>query len=243
MEVLVVDDEPLARARLVRMIEHLPGYSVSGAADDGATALARAREQQPAIVLLDIYMPGTDGLQVDAELAALSVPPAVVFTTAHMEHALSAHRLAVSGYLLKPVKQDELALTLAQARRPSRAQMAALTDRGGLTAAHFVSARTPTGQARVPLADVIYFRADQKYTTVCHMHGELLIDDALSTLEQRFGNAFVRVHRKALVARRYIMALERAGRGQMQIRLRHCDHVLAVSRRRLAAVRQCLSRA
>lgn len=241
MDIMIVDDEPLARGRLRRMIEQLPGYSVAAAAADGATALAQAREYQPPVVLLDIHMPGMDGLQMATQLAELAVPPAVIFTTAYMEHALSAHKLAVAGYLLKPVKRDELAAALAQARRPSRAHMAALAGADADVAQRYVNARTHDGQARVPLEDVIYFHADQKYTTVYHMQGELLIEDALSTLEQRFGDAFVRVHRKALVAHRYIMALESAEHGQMQVRLRHCDHVLAVSRRRLAEVRQCLS--
>lgn len=244
MDIVIVDDEPLARERLRRMVEHLPAYNVSGEAGDGNNALALVRERRPDVVLLDIHMPGADGLQMAAELAEIPVPPAVIFTTAYMEHALSAHNLtAAAGYLLKPVNRDDLADALSRARRPSQAQLQGFDGARSDSGQYYVTARTHEGRVRVALADVIYFRADQKYTAVCHMHGELLIEESLSTLEQRFGDAFLRVHRQALVARRYVMALETGDNGRMTIRLRHCDHRLPVSRRRIAEVRQCLTHA
>src|SRR5699024_3767379 len=142
MNIVIVDDEPLARDRLRRMVTAMPGYDVAGEAADGASALARVRDVEPDVVLLDIHMPGTDGLQVAAQLAELPVAPAVIFTTAYMEHALSAHKLPVSGYLLKPIKQAELADALARARRPSRAQLQALEDRHDQAATGYVAART-----------------------------------------------------------------------------------------------------
>lgn len=240
MDIVIADDEPLARERLRRMVEQMPACRVAGEAGDGEAALAQVRQCRCDVVLLDIHMPGTDGLQVAAELAGLAVPPAVILITAHMEHALSAHNVAVAGYLLKPVNRDDLANALARARRPSRAQLDALEAARGDAEQRFVTARTHDGHVRVALADVIYFRAEQKYTIVCHMQGELLIEEALNSLEQRFADTFLRVHRQVLVARRRIMALQAGDGGRMQLRLRHCDHLLPVSRRRLAEVRQCL---
>lgn len=241
MNIIIADDEPLARERLRRMVEQLPAYDVTGECADGASVLACVREQQPDVVLLDIHMPGYDGLQVAGQLVELPLPPAVIFTTAHVEHALSAHNLAVAGYLLKPVTHAALVDALTRARRLSRAQLQALDGAQAVADTRFVIARSQDGQVRVPVDDVIFFRADQKYTTVHHVHGELLIEEALSTLEQRFDDVFMRIHREALVARRYIMALEAGTDGQMQLKLRHCEQPLPVSRRRVAEVRRCLS--
>lgn len=241
MDIVIVDDEQLARERLGRMIKAMPGYRVADEAADGTSALACVRDAAPDIVLLDIHMPGTDGLQVAAELAALPLPPAVIFTTAYSEHALSAHRLAASGYLLKPIKQPELTDALSRARRPSRAQLQALRDARAGAEPRFVTAHSRDGHKRIALDEVIYFRAEHKYTVVYHMHGELLIDESLSTLERRFGDAFVRIHRKALVARRLITDLYMDNDGHRKIRLRHCDRPLPVSRRRAADVRHVLT--
>lgn len=244
MDVVIVDDEPLARERLHRMVEQLPAYNVTGEAADGNDALALVRKSQPDVVLLDIHMPGADGLQMASELAELPVPPAVIFTTAHMEHALSAHNLSASaGYLLKPVSRDGLAEALARACRPSRAQMHGIEAARSDNEQRFVAGRTHEGRVRIPLGDVIYFRADQKYTAVCHMHGELLIEEPLNTLERRFSDAFLRVHRNALVARRHVRSLHSGEGGRMEVELRHCNQRLPVSRRRLAEVRHCLSNA
>lgn len=241
MNIVIVDDEPLARERLRRMVTAMPGYDVAGEAADGASALTCVRDVEPDVVLLDIHMPGTDGLQVAARLAELPVPPAVIFVTAHVEHALAAHNMSAAGYLLKPISHSALADALSNARRPSRAQLQALEARRDEASTGYVAARTHDGQSRVAVGHIIYFWADQKYTTVCHLHGELLIEAPLSNLEERFGDAFMRVHRKALVARRYIIGVQVDNHGQARLVLRHCRNPLPVSRRRLAEVRQLLS--
>jgi|SRR5699024_11009679 len=240
MDVLIVDDEALARQRLRRMLGALPGYRVAGEVGEGAQVLARAREQLPDIVLLDIHLPGTDGLQVATALAQWSTPPAIIFTTAHVEHALSAANLAVAGYLLKPVRQEELIQALSRARRLSRAQWHVLEGGQAAVDTRFLSVHSRAGPLRLPLDEVIFFRAEHKYTTVYHLHGELLIAEALTTLERRFGDVLLRIHREALVARRYIMMLENDGAGQAWLWLQHSYQALPVSRRRLAAVRRCL---
>jgi two-component system response regulator AlgR len=241
MRVVIVDDEPLARERLRRLVGEFPGYEVVGEAGDGETALDVIDDEQPDIVFLDIRMGGMDGLQVARQLTDVDPPPAVIFTTAYAEHALSAFDAAAAGYLLKPIRKEKLREILVRVRRPSRAHQP-VSER---TAAdkpkrEFVLATTRDGLIRVPWGDIIYFLADQKYTTVHHLHGEVLIEESLKTLEQDFAPWFLRVHRKALVATRFVQSLER-GRGDEEhhwLRVRHAQALIPVSRRRLPEVRR-----
>lgn len=242
MKLVIVDDEPLARQRLVRMVDDLPGWDVVGQSGDGTEALSLIEREQPDVVLLDIRMAGLDGLQVARRLAEQQTPPAVVFTTAFSEHALSAFDTSAVAYLLKPVRKDRLCDALSRARRPSRAQLLALH---GMTLdkpkRNFIVAHTREGLARVPIEDVIYFQADQKYTTVYHLNGELLIEDSLRALDEDLGNWFLRIHRKTLVSKRFIAGLERGADQQYRLKLRHVRASLPISRRRLADVRRLLS--
>lgn len=241
MNVMIVDDEPLARERLRRMIETFPGHAVIGEASEGQSAIERVTELAPDAVLLDVHMPGMDGLQVARELADADLPPAVIFVTAHSEHALSAHNSQADGYLLKPVRRDDLAAALARARQPSRAQYAALAGQPDVSGPMgYVSARTRDGIERVAIRDILYFWADQKYTSVFHLNGELLIEQSLSTLEQSLSDSFLRVHRKALVACAHITGLKYNGDGSAALSLRYIEATVPVSRRRLAEVRALL---
>lgn len=244
MRVAIVDDEPLARERLRRLLAEFPGYEVVGEAGDGAQALELIRAQAPDLVLLDIRMPGMDGLQVARQLADEKMPPAVIFTTAFSEHALSAFDASATAYLLKPIRKEKLKEALQRARRPSRATQLQVgaTVPGDKPKREFVLATTRDGLVRVPADDIVYFLADQKYTTVHHLHGEVLIEESLKTLERDFAPAFLRIHRKALVATRFIVALER-GKGEEHhlVRMRHATEALPVSRRRLAEVRRYLT--
>ncbi|MDT0634631.1 LytTR family DNA-binding domain-containing protein [Spectribacter hydrogenoxidans] len=238
MKLLIVDDEPLARQRLAQMVAELPGWEVIGEVADGQAALDAAEHHQPDVVLLDIHMPGMDGLQVARMLAEQPVPPAVVFTTAHDQHALSAHDTRPAGYLLKPVRRDRLATALMRARQPSRAQM----HSGTMPAAgerRYVHGQERDGVARVPVDDIVCFIAEDKYVTVHHLHGQLLIEESLRSLEGTLGPGFIRVHRKALAARDHIQALRRGPEGP-ELLLRHLEIPVPVSRRRLGDVRQLL---
>lgn len=241
MKVVIVDDEPLARERLARMVAEFPGYEVVAEASDGESALDVIDDEQPDIVFLDIRMGGMDGLQVARQLADADVPPAVIFTTAYAEHALSAFDAAAAGYLLKPIRKEKLREILMRVRRPSRAQQPPASVAGGeRPRREFVLATTRDGLIRVPWNDIIYFLADQKYTTVQHLHGEVLIEESLKTLEQDFAPWFLRVHRKALVAASFIQSLER-GRGEEEhhwLRVRYAGKLIPVSRRRLPEVRR-----
>lgn len=241
MRLVIVDDEPLARERLRRLVSGFPAWEVAAEAGDGESALARIRETQPDTVLLDVRMPGTDGLEVARRLADEPVPPAVIFVTAYDEHALSAFEAAATGYLLKPVGRHALGEALARARRPSRAQLQALAEHAGdVAAGQYVHAYTRQGEMRIPVDEVIYFQAEDKYTLVHHLHGSVLIESSLRTLENDLGDGFLRVHRKALVAKRFIRGLVRTGTGGASLTLRHVDARVPVSRRRLGEVRRLL---
>lgn len=242
MKMVVVDDEPLARERLRRMVEEFPGWEVVGEADDGAKALEVIRAEQPDVVLLDIRMPGTDGLQVARELLDEDTPPAVIFTTAFGEHALSAFDSNATAYLLKPIRKEKLADALRRARQPKRAQLDALESIGQEAPERsHILAHTRDGQVRIPVSEVVYFLADQKYTTVHHLHGEVLIEESLTSLEQDLAPAFMRVHRKALAQVRLMQKLERDEEGHYNLRMRHADDLLPIGRRRLAELRRILS--
>jgi len=239
VKVLIVDDEALARDRLARMVAQLGGHEVTGQAANGREAVARVLEQAPDVVLMDIRMPGMDGLEAAQHLAALPQPPAVVFCTAYEEHAIAAFEVQAVGYLLKPVRRERLAAALDQAARVNRAQLAAL-DRLGAPQRTHIAARTHRGLELVPLDDILCFRADHKYVVVTHTGGEVLIEDTLRDLETEFGERFVRVHRAALAAVRHVERLERSAAGQAQLRLRHLAEPLEVSRRHLPEVRRVL---
>ena len=245
MRVVIVDDEPLARERLKRLLQEFPGYEVVGEAGDGEKALDVIDDEEPDLVLLDIRMGGMDGLQVARQISEMDVPPAVIFTTAYSEHALSAFDAAAQAYLLKPIRLDKLKEALLRVRKPTRAHKpkgAAEADTGK-PKREFVLATTRDGLLRVPAEDIVYFLADQKYTTVCHLHGEVLIEESLKTLEQDFAPWFLRIHRKALVATRFIAGLERDRGGEQHhwLKVKHASQPLPVSRRRLAEVRRFLT--
>lgn len=242
MRIVIVDDEPLARERLRRLLADFPGYEVIGEADNGDTAIELIDRERPDVVLLDIRLSGVDGLQVARKVAQQSVPPAIIFTTAHAEHALSAFDAAGQGYLLKPIRREKLAEALQRVRRPNRA-----LDLDKLAVERpdrqFIVATTREGIKRIPVEDILYFLADQKYTTVYHLHGEVLIEESLNKLEEDFAAWFLRVHRKALVATRFIVGLERGKQEDEEVhwlRLRHVNSLIPVSRRRLAEVRRAM---
>jgi two-component system response regulator AlgR len=215
---------------------------VAGEAGSGAQALALIRREQPDVVLLDIRMADMDGLQVARALAAERTPPAIIFTTAHGEHALSAFDTSACAYLLKPVRKEKLAEALARARRPSRAQLANLSLGEPQPAGRVsISASTREGIVRIPVTDVVYFLADQKYTRVHHLTGETLIEESLNSLEESLGPAFMRVHRKVLVQTRFIDKLERGPGLSLMLRMRHASQALPVGRRRIAELRRLLA--
>jgi two-component system response regulator AlgR len=239
MKVLVVDDEMPARDRLRRMVETLDGCSVCGEAADGEEALVQCARHQPDVLLMDIRMPSMDGLEAARHLLALERPPAVIFTTAYSDHALAAFETHAVDYLLKPVRQERLAEALENIRRLTRAQAAALqmTDREGGVRKR-ICARVRGSLQLIPVEEIRYFLADQKYVTVGTPDSRVLIEESLKSLEEEFAERFIRIHRNALIAPAYLLGLERDATGQLRVRLRDIEEPLEISRRHLAPVRR-----
>jgi two-component system response regulator AlgR len=243
LQVLVVDDEVLARSRLKTLLGDCasPVVTVAGEAGNAAQAMDLLRRLAFDAVLLDIHMPGADGLALAQALRALPKAPAIVFVTAHAEHAVAAFELEAVDYLTKPVRLERLQLALQKVERQGQGRAAAVTP-----AAPEVLLIQDRGRTeRVPLVEVLYFKAELKYITVRTAVRSYILDASLSELEERHPGQFLRVHRNALVARRAVRALEKhfdpeEGEG-WALRLNGIDEMLAVSRRQLAAVREALA--
>lgn len=238
MKVLVVDDEVLARERLVRLLHTLQPGGAFLQAGSGQEALALAAAEAPDLVLLDILMPGMDGMEVAASLDQLAQPPAIIFCTACDDFALQALRSHAVDYLLKPVRLAALQEALAKASRINRLQLAALHAEA--TGSPLVSSLTHRGVETLALSAVRCFLADQKYVIAVSPERELVLQESLKELEQTYGDAFVRVHRNALVALTHIVRLQREGRSGWQVELAGVEHRPAISRRHLAEVKQRL---
>jgi len=235
LRVLIVDDEAPARERLRSMLAELAEVEVIGEAFTGEQALQSTVELAPDVVLLDVRMPGIDGIETARHMSLLDQPPAVIFTTAYDEYAMSAFDAQAVGYLLKPIRREKLAAALAHANRLTRPQVQKL---GGKTESRtHIAAKHREGLRLIPLEEVQFFFAEQKYTTVRHLKGEDLIEDSLRALEEELGPAFVRIHRNALVSARYLERIERNTEGQYFVRLRGCDAPLQVSRRMASELR------
>jgi len=243
MDILIVDDEALARQRLLRMVEKIEGFSVVAEADNAEEALVAITQHDPDIVLLDIRMPGRDGLSLAQDIAKLEDPPAVIFCTAFDQYALDAFGTNAVGYLLKPVKAEQLLLVLEKAQKLNKIQRVAAQKeskpKAGAQRTH-ITAKTRRGVELIPLDDVRYFLADHKYVTVYHRAGEHLLDETLKELEEEFGARFVRVHRNSLVSVKHIEALERNAQGQYQVRLADTELRPVISRRHVSDLKELL---
>lgn len=252
MNILIVDDEKLARDRLVRLLEKISGHTVVGEAADGRSAITTVEQLQPDVVLLDIRMPGMDGLEAARHLAKLDNPPAIIFCTAYGEHALEAFQTYAVGYLLKPVNTEQLEAALLSAARLNRAQLqhiaavpadAPTTEPGATLRAaprQHISARTRHGLELVAVNEVRCFLADHKYVTVYHTKGELLVDDTLKELEDEFGDRFVRVHRNALISLPHVEGMVRVPPGHYCIKLQGTVIKPVISRRHVTELRNQL---
>jgi two-component system response regulator AlgR len=237
--VLLVDDEALARSRLRTLLAACEDVSVAAEAANATQAMEQLARREFDAVLLDVQMPGADGVALARTLRDLARPPAVVFVTAHSEHAVAAFEVEAVDYLTKPVRLERLQAALDKVRRrllarvtqPSEPEVLLIQDRG----------RTE----RVPLPEILYFKAELKYITVRTAARSYILDASLSDLEERHNVHFLRVHRNALVSRRAVRALEKhydpeEGEG-WAVRLNGIDEVVTVSRRQLSAVRDALT--
>jgi two-component system response regulator AlgR len=240
---LIVDDEPPARDRLRRLLDAIDEVAVVGEAGSGNEALELCAQLAPDVVLLDIRMPGMDGIEAARHLNALEEPPAVIFTTAYDQHALEAFETQAVGSLLKPVRQEKLARAIRHAARVAAPQLLRLAEQSQLGRRRAqICARLGEQLRLIPVEDIYYFSAGQKYVTVRHRGGRDLIDESLRSLATEFLPEFVRIHRNSLVATRHVSAVERGADGHYSVRLKDCDEILPVSRRHAAeALRQLRS--
>jgi two-component system response regulator AlgR len=234
---LIVDDEQPARERLRSLLCEIPDVQIVAEATNGEEALELTCRHKPDVVLLDVRMPGMDGIETARHLSTLAEPPAVIFATAYDEYAVNAFDAQAIGYLLKPVRKEKLAAALSQAARLSRPQLQNIAAASRERRTH-IAARHREGIRLIPVEDVLFFFAEQKYTTVRHTRGEDLIEDSLRMLEEEFGNLFVRIHRNALVSVRHLEGIERNAEGQYLVRVRGCDQTLQVSRRMAGELRE-----
>lgn len=242
MKILVVDDEQLARERLLRLLARLRPEAQCLQASNGDQALELVAKEEPDLLLLDIRMPGKDGIEVATELEQGASPPAVVFCTAYDEYALQALQHQAMAYLLKPVREADLAQALDGAARINRLQLANLQSAAGDSGPRSsVTSHTHRGFESLPVDQVRCFIAEQKYVTALAPAGDLLLPDTLKDLEQEFGDQFLRVHRNALVALAHVLRLEKLGDGSWQVVLDGLELTPAISRRHLSEAKERLA--
>ncbi len=229
--VLIVDDEPLARARLAALLAECGDVEVVGSLDDGEAALSQLDALQPEILLLDINMPGIDGVSVAQRLAGRSRPQ-VIFCTAYAAHALRAFDLGAVDYLLKPVRLERLREALQRAQRR-------LADSPGEPAV-WLHGRLRGEEIRIALDEVTCLIAEEKYVCVHHRRGQLLIEESLRQLEEAYPEQLVRLHRNCLVPPARLIGIKTLTDGRVLARLDGVDFTPEISRRNLAAVRKLL---
>ena len=240
MKILIVDDEPLARERLHRHIQEIDtGYDIIEA-DNGLSALQQTEKHAPDIVLLDIRMPGMDGIEAASKLSELETPPAIIFTTAYDEYALEAFDAHAIAYLLKPIRKEKLEKALKAAQRLNRVQLQSIQKNDDEAQEQHLSVRIHSGVRKIELKDIYYFQAEQKYVTVKYLGGEVLIEESLKSLEARFNHSFIRIHRNALISKQQLTAIRKDQQGRYLTELKDVDDRIEVSRRHVAEVRKFL---
>ncbi len=231
MRVLIVDDEPLARARLAALLGECEGVEIVGSVSDGEAALGSLGELQPDVLLLDINMPGLSGTAVAQRLAGRPRPQ-VIFCTAYEAHALKAFELGAVDYLLKPVRLERLRDALQRAQRR-------LADAPREPTA-YLHGRLRGEQVRIALAEVICLLAEEKYVVVQHRRGELLIEESLRQLEETYPDQLIRLHRNCLVPPPRLLGVKTLADGRVLARLDGTELSPEISRRNLPAVRKLL---
>lgn len=239
MKALIVDDEPLARERLAALLRQCTNVDIVGEAGDGRNAVEQAQRLAPDVILLDVRMPVMDGLEAARHMSNLDQAPAVILCTAYDEHALAAFDAGAVDYLVKPVRIERLRAALERAHRYTRTELARIgTSSGQPVQRSHLCARVRGSLKLIPLTDIQYLQAEDKYIVVHHDGGEVLIEETLKALENEFADYFVRIHRNCLVARTRLAGLVRGSDGIMYAQMSGSGSTLEVSRRNLPALRK-----
>ncbi|MFL0803477.1 MAG: LytTR family DNA-binding domain-containing protein [Agarilytica sp.] len=241
MHILVVDDELLARQRLIKLVTAMEGYTVIGEADNGDKAISAVEALDPDLVLMDVKMPGKDGLEAAREIAELDEPPAIIFCTAYDQYAIEAFDAQAVGYIVKPVHDEQLKHALEKAQKVNKLQRASIQEKDASAKRQHISAKTRLGIELIPIETISCLVADQKYVTVVHEKGETLIDETLKELEEELAPEFIRVHRNALVARKEIVGLRRSDGGHYEVELKNTENRPMISRRHLSTIKSLVS--
>lgn len=246
LRIFIADDETPARERMKELLGDIAAdlpSAVVGEARDGLATLDAVPGSGAQVLLLDIQMPGMGGLEVARHLMALEQPPTIIFVTAHDRHAVEAFELNALDYLMKPVRAERLAAALKKAAggaAPNREQLA----RAAASAREYLSIAERNRIVLVPVRDIVFLRAEQKYVTLRTREREHLLEEALVSLEKEFAERFVRIHRNCLVARAAIRGFERSLDGEEAswlIELDGIDERLPVSRRQWPIVRELVN--
>lgn len=233
--ILIIDDEQPARDRLRRLVGAIPDCRVAGEAGNGTEALEKIRELSPDILLLDISMPGMDGMALARVLQEGGASPAVIFCTAYQDQALKAFEVEAVDYVVKPVRAERLEKALEKAGRY-------IGDSSGDDESQQFLRSTVGGKVVLtPISRVICLLAEDKYTTVVHEKGSTVVDESLTELENCYPSNFFRVHRNALISRKHLRGLERTPEGHTQVLLSGTERKPEVSRRNVSALRKLLS--
>ncbi len=239
LKTLIVDDEQLARERLKSLVKELNAGEIIAEAGNGKQAIEAIQQQHPDIVLMDIRMPGMDGIEAAKHIAAMEDPPAVIFTTAFGDYALDAFDAHAVDYLLKPIRRERLEEAIKRARKMTQSIIESLQDELPRTRTH-LSVFVQGNIQLIPVDEILFFHADQKYVSVFTRNQEVLIEESLKSLEKEFSKNFLRIHRSTLVAKNKIDTLEKNSEGKYQIRLKGLDEALPVSRRMISPVKAAL---
>jgi two-component system, LytTR family, response regulator AlgR len=241
--ILLADDEAPARARLRDLLdecrETFPLVIVDEARN-GREALEALNREKVDIVLLDIRMPDMDGLEAARHIAGMEQRPSIIFTTAFDAYAIKAFEVNAIDYLLKPIRVERLLTALGKTRSAPPVTRQALDAAANQPRRH-LSVHERGKIHLVPLAEVLYLRAELKYVTVRTAQREYLVEESLTSLEEEFGDAFVRIHRNCLVARSAIAGFERnaeESESGWAVVIRDTGEKLAVSRRQHHVLKQ-----
>lgn len=233
LKILIIDDEAPARNRLRRMLEEMQDVQVAGEATTGQEALQLIPVKLPDVLLLDISMPGLSGMKLAQMLQKQESAPAIIFCTAWSDQAVEAFECDAVDYLVKPVRAERLTLALDKARR-------FLTSLDAGTSGSFLRSTVGGKVKLVPMTEIIYLSAEDKYTTVVYEGGSMVINQSLLDLENEHADVLVRVHRSILVIKKRIRGLEKAPGGRHFLHLDGCEDHPQVSRRNLPAIRKLI---
>jgi len=243
MKILIVDDEPLARERIKDLLRDIGGGHEILEAGNGNETLRITEQDQADVVLLDIRMPGMDGLETAFHLSSLTTTPAIIFTTAYDEHAIKAFEVNAIDYLLKPIRRDRLQQALQRVKKINKEQLSSLDE---TNLPHTIRQNLNTvnqGKLQlIPIEEISYLLADQKYVSVGWKGQEKLTSESLKSLEAELEHLFLRIHRNALVAISCIDSLEKEGSSQYSLSLRDVDRKFDVSRRHLKDVKNVIKK-